>query len=107
MYTIVYPIDFTVSTAYIRGVPYGCDKSIDDSKTLSYKKCATAKNEAPATISEPEPPQIVEGGVTGAVVADVADDEPKEDKSSSAHVFIIIGVLAAIAIVLYNYMRKK
>lgn len=112
MFTIVYPLGFAVSTAYIRGVPYGCDKTIDDDKTLSYKKCITVKDET----SEPEP---ADSPVTGAATADADEpDEPAAAESAGQDekgkpgfnmMYVLIG-LAGLAIGIYlarGYSKKK
>lgn len=42
LFTIAVPLGYSVSYAYIRGMPYGCDKTIDDFDTITYKQCTTA-----------------------------------------------------------------
>jgi len=112
-YTVVYPLGFAVSTASIRGIPYGCDKTIDDSKTLSYKKCTTIKDEPAAQTQQTTEP----APITAAATADTIDkpasgaSPSQEEKSESRFnvMYILIGLagLALGAYVATGYMKKK
>lgn len=58
LFTIEVPLGYSIQYAYIRGLPYGCDKTIDDFQTITYKKCTTApdtvETQATATTQTPE-----------------------------------------------------
>lgn len=115
IYTVVYPLGFTVSTATIRGVPYGCDKTIDSSKTLSYKKCTTIKDEPAAQPQTTEPAPITAAATSDTGSEPAPEDSPAQDaqdeqtESGFNVLYLLIG-LAIGAFVVYlatGYLKKK
>jgi len=67
-------LGYHVSWAYLRGMPYGCDKTIkgDYYETITYKKCTTATSPKPTTPN-----------VTAAVVVDTTQNEEPEATSGA------------------------
>lgn len=51
-YLLKIPLGYSISYAYIRGKPYGCDRTIDDFDTITYKKCTTIKTPTQTTTTQ-------------------------------------------------------
>ena len=75
LFTIKVPLGYSINWAYIRGKPYGCDITIDDYDTITYKQCTTI------TDSESAPVQADEKEDTEKdIEEDVTADDAKEDE---------------------------
>jgi hypothetical protein len=79
LFTIAVPLGYSITYAYIRGTPYGCDKTIDDFDTITYKKCETAPADFEPKTETKTTTTTTQAKTTTADKEDSAD-EPAEDE---------------------------